>query len=275
MKYKIFMAALIILLGTVAGIYATATAHFLLSHAIDRPQIIPFAEAVGSILSGGKHMKLFLGYEGLLILITALIIFQSGKSYKSSTVKITPDIEIPVPAGQNQCGSARFLPKDKYREAFGVCKIDEKPKDGGGLVVNLTGGKKDEVHYLKDDSHTLIIGKTGSGKTRRLILESIAFLAQAGNSMVLSDPKGELHAFTREYLKEMEYEVLAILATLNLFTTQDIYAITHSSDFALDEVGKKKQALFIILPDQRPLRSGYWGWTPCAHLSSGHFQVPI
>ena len=41
------------------------------------------------------------------------------------------------------------------------------------------------------------------------------------------------------------------LTTLRLFTSKSIYAITHKSDFSLAEMGQKKQALFIILPDQK------------------------
>ena len=41
------------------------------------------------------------------------------------------------------------------------------------------------------------------------------------------------------------------LTTLRLFTSKSIYAITHSSDFQLADVGGRKQALFIILPDER------------------------
>ncbi len=41
------------------------------------------------------------------------------------------------------------------------------------------------------------------------------------------------------------------LTTLRLFTSKSIYAITHESDFSLTEVGTKKQALFIILPDEK------------------------
>lgn len=41
------------------------------------------------------------------------------------------------------------------------------------------------------------------------------------------------------------------LTTLRLFTSKSIYAITHKSDFSLADMGRKKQALFIILPDQK------------------------
>jgi type IV secretion system protein VirD4 len=41
------------------------------------------------------------------------------------------------------------------------------------------------------------------------------------------------------------------LTTLRLLTSKSIYAITNQSDFAIDGVGEKKQALFIILPDEK------------------------
>lgn len=41
------------------------------------------------------------------------------------------------------------------------------------------------------------------------------------------------------------------LTTLRLFTSKSIYAITHTSDFSLADMGRKKQALFIILPDEK------------------------
>ncbi len=41
------------------------------------------------------------------------------------------------------------------------------------------------------------------------------------------------------------------LTTLRLFTSKSIYAITHTSDFTLSDLGTKKQALFVILPDEK------------------------
>ena len=41
------------------------------------------------------------------------------------------------------------------------------------------------------------------------------------------------------------------LTTLRLFTSKSIYGITSWSDFSLTDIGEKKQALFIILPDEK------------------------
>jgi type IV secretion system protein VirD4 len=41
------------------------------------------------------------------------------------------------------------------------------------------------------------------------------------------------------------------LTTLRLFTSKSIYGITNQSDFSITGVGERKQALFIILPDEK------------------------
>lgn len=48
------------------------------------------------------------------------------------------------------------------------------------------------------------------GKTRCLVLESIANTALAGENMILSDPKGELFEYTSGALKQMGYNVLTL-----------------------------------------------------------------
>ena len=41
------------------------------------------------------------------------------------------------------------------------------------------------------------------------------------------------------------------LTTLRLFTSRAVYSITHKSDYDIADIGKKKQALFFILPDEK------------------------
>ena len=41
------------------------------------------------------------------------------------------------------------------------------------------------------------------------------------------------------------------LTTLRLFTSKSVYSITHKSDYDIAEIGRKKQALFFILPDEK------------------------
>ena len=79
----------------------------------------------------------------------------------------------------------------------------------GGLIVGQTRDGK-RIYYTPEDTHSLIIGATRSGKTRHLVLPSIGLTALAGESIVAVDMKGELYSASRYYLESLGYEVIAI-----------------------------------------------------------------
>ena len=58
--------------------------------------------------------------------------------------------------------------------------------------------------------HSLTVGATRSGKSRCIVLQSIAYTALAGESMTVTDLKGELAAYCTPYLKRLDYEVIVL-----------------------------------------------------------------
>lgn len=133
------------------------------------------------------------------------------KQYKADMIPITPDIKTPAPAGQGQHGTARWLKEKEWDRVFSSCVIDRDTTEieQGGLVI----GKKDlksgaeKVYYIKDFIHSLTIGATRSGKTRHEVLETIGLCGLAGESMVITDIKGELYDYTAPFLRERGYGV--------------------------------------------------------------------
>jgi type IV secretion system protein VirD4 len=95
-------------------------------------------------------------------------------------------------------------------------KTGTAPKQGdpvsGGLVIEVKkkGRRKEEFSYLQEDVHSLIIGATRSGKSRSIVLQTVALTGLAGESMVITDPKGELSAYCQPFLKRLDYEVICI-----------------------------------------------------------------
>lgn len=79
----------------------------------------------------------------------------------------------------------------------------------GGLAVGMTRDGK-QTYYTPEDTHSLIIGATRSGKSRNLVMPSIGLTALAGENMILVDMKGELYTNTRFYLEAQGYEVIAL-----------------------------------------------------------------
>lgn len=80
----------------------------------------------------------------------------------------------------------------------------------GGIVFGFDNVDKNKLYYDSDDRHTLIIGGTRSGKSRCIVLPSIGLMALSGESMIISDPKGELFQYTYPFLERAGYDVIAI-----------------------------------------------------------------
>ena len=58
--------------------------------------------------------------------------------------------------------------------------------------------------------HNLIIGSTGSGKTQCIIFPMVQSLAKHNESMIITDPKGEIYEQTSEMLKKRGYNIVLL-----------------------------------------------------------------
>jgi type IV secretion system protein VirD4 len=63
------------------------------------------------------------------------------------------------------------------------------------------------VYVDNSDSHTLIFGNTGSKKTRNFCIPSVYTIGMAGESMIISDPKGEIYRNTSGFLESQGYSI--------------------------------------------------------------------
>ena len=80
----------------------------------------------------------------------------------------------------------------------------------GGQYLGINRKQPGQYYVETSDTHTLTIGATRCGKTRCIVLPSICIQALAGESMILSDPKGELYLYACKFLEMLGYEVIAI-----------------------------------------------------------------
>ena len=70
--------------------------------------------------------------------------------------------------------------------------------------------KGDRVYVDNGENHTLVIGATGSGKTQTVIFPTVKILAKKHESMIITDPKGEIYEETANMLKEKGYNVILL-----------------------------------------------------------------
>ena len=74
--------------------------------------------------------------------------------------------------------------------------------------VPLSWSETSKTLYLdSSDKHTLIVGSTGSQKSRLFVMPTVKVLGYAGESMIITDPKGEIYKRTSGELKELGYDI--------------------------------------------------------------------
>jgi DNA helicase HerA-like ATPase len=84
-------------------------------------------------------------------------------------------------------------------------------KEAAAAGFPLCYDKKKNLAYVDNgEAHSLVIGATGSGKTTMVINPLVNFLAKKGESMVITDPKGEIYEKNGEMLKDKGYEVIVV-----------------------------------------------------------------
>ena len=75
---------------------------------------------------------------------------------------------------------------------------------GANALKHPTGG-----WVLTRDEHALVMAITRAGKTRRVILPSIGVIGSAAqDSLVITDPKGEIYEYTAEWLRAQGYQIV-------------------------------------------------------------------
>lgn len=79
-----------------------------------------------------------------------------------------------------------------------------------GAVVGSDGRTAWVTRPAVGNPHILLIGATRSGKSRRVILPTIWVLGHEKESMILTDPKGELYQHTAAWLRSRGYVVVLI-----------------------------------------------------------------
>jgi len=106
-------------------------------------------------------------------------------------------------------GYNRWCTDKEMKSAFGVKKVSVKAQssDAGGIVL-INDGKN---MWVDDgESHSLIIGQSGSGKTTALVDPQVFSLCKHGESMVITDPKGEIYKRHANRLRANGYKIVVI-----------------------------------------------------------------
>ena len=104
-------------------------------------------------------------------------------------------------------GYARWAKKYEVKKQLKPVDPKAYTADAAGLVV-INNGKK--IWVDNGEAHNIIIGATGSGKTQAVVFPMVHSLAKKGESMIITDPKGEIYEQTGNMLKERGYNIVLL-----------------------------------------------------------------
>lgn len=210
-------------------LYASAFTAIFLDSTLKNPEQIKFVTdpvAMKQCISNNEQIRMFTIFFFVILLLGIITLLVGGKSsFKVDMIEITPEIHTPVPVGQGQHGTAKWLNKKDFDKVFDSVIIDSKKLmegkehiPAGGLVIGKEDIKKsffsrkikEKIYLITKDLHALIIGATRSGKTRNVVIETITMLILAGENVFIPDLKGEIRDYTEDTAKRCGYETICI-----------------------------------------------------------------
>ena len=142
----------------------------------------------------------------LTTLVLALVMLIAG-FFTINSSKIERESGFGIAFKKKDKGYARWATSREYKKELTKVdiKADTLPTAG---VPMISDGKHMWVDAGED--HYLIVGATGSGKTVIVAKPTIKLLAKASESIIVTDPKGELYEATANMLKEKGYNIVLL-----------------------------------------------------------------
>ena len=104
-------------------------------------------------------------------------------------------------------GYSRWAKDKEIKSELKVVEAASETSDVAGIPL-ICNGK--ELWVDDGEYHTLVIGSTGAGKTQSTILPTVKVLAKKGESMVITDPKGEIYEKAGKELQSRGYNIILL-----------------------------------------------------------------
>ncbi len=107
----------------------------------------------------------------------------------------------------NASQETRWATVEEIHRSCAYIDLGSESYSASGLPIMSDG---QEAYVDNTDTHSLIFGATGSKKTRLFCMPMINMMAKAGESFVVTDPKGELYAQTSGLVAEKGYKTIVL-----------------------------------------------------------------
>ncbi len=142
----------------------------------------------------------------LMFFIAMIVIFTSVSSYIFDRDKGGFGLSIKE---KEEKGYSRWSKDKEIKEDRSVEHVLASDNHVEAAGIPLINNGKD-IWVDNGDYHNLVIGSTGSGKTQTIVKPMVNLLAKKGESMIITDPKGEIYEYSADYLKKQGYKIIVL-----------------------------------------------------------------
>lgn len=110
-------------------------------------------------------------------------------------------------AKDNGKGFSRWATKKEMKKLCEKVILQDKRLNAAGIPL-MNNGR--EAWVDNGEHHSLILGATGSGKTQMVIFPTAKICIKRGESLIITDPKGEIYRNAGNLLKAYGYKVVIL-----------------------------------------------------------------
>ncbi|MDQ7983010.1 MAG: type IV secretory system conjugative DNA transfer family protein [Spiroplasma sp.] len=172
---------------------------------------------IGMIIAYTKDKKFIfdlinywkIAFSSFYYWLLALLLTVIGYSYLIYHLYFTERFEAKLKATKHKdYGNANWLLKKDINKLYPLVTSNNIASQHG-FVVNSKKTNHVMSYNLRTNTHSLIIGGTGSGKTQGLVLPTININGKSKTkpSMIMTDVKGELYQIQGKFLQDQGYNV--------------------------------------------------------------------
>ncbi len=112
-----------------------------------------------------------------------------------------------VSGAKDEKGFSRWCTDKEMKNDLSELSVQSETYEHAGFPIINNGNKM----WVDDgESHNLVIGSTGTGKTQCVIHPLVKILAKKGESMIVTDPKGEIYRESCSLLKQKGYQIVIL-----------------------------------------------------------------
>lgn len=147
MKRKTIVAVIVCIAALFINMYFSTIVHELLIGIFGGVKTLSVNHCISSIKSNHNHFVIFISLQLFAMLGVSLLLLNRYGDYISNMIRVTDDIRTPIPAGQKQHGSARWLTKKEQYKTFDIARLSIK----NPLIRELVKCGHDDLEFMKKD----------------------------------------------------------------------------------------------------------------------------